>query len=111
MFQQYKAKYVYAKNFCGGTGAGLTDQDRKDGIGSVDEKLETLCPCYAEMDAIFRTKPNVVAFGIYDSCAPPPEEEEHVSEGTWELARSILFSFCDWETDAMDSFALYSGVC
>lgn len=66
-FTRYKKLYVKAKNLLGGTGAGVTDEDVAAGITTVEVKLETICPCYAEMDILFGGKPNVTPFALFDS--------------------------------------------
>ncbi|MBW0578121.1 hypothetical protein O181_117836 [Austropuccinia psidii MF-1] len=49
------------------TGAGLTEEDESKGIKSMGEKLENMCPCYAEMDVLFGHKPDVTPIASYDS--------------------------------------------
>ena len=49
-FNTYKDKYkkVHTKSLS--TGFGLTDEDRKAGISTIDEKLESMCPHYHAMN-------------------------------------------------------------
>ncbi|MBW0594063.1 hypothetical protein O181_133778, partial [Austropuccinia psidii MF-1] len=68
-WQTYKKKYMAAKKFENLTGAGITEEDESKGIKSMSEKLESMCPCYAEMDALFGHKPNVTPVASYDSQA------------------------------------------
>ncbi|MBW0513537.1 hypothetical protein O181_053252 [Austropuccinia psidii MF-1] len=56
-----------AKKFKTLTGAGITEEDESKGIRSISEKLESMCPCYAEMDVLFGHKPNVTPIASYDS--------------------------------------------
>ncbi|MBW0462453.1 hypothetical protein O181_002168 [Austropuccinia psidii MF-1] len=56
-----------AKKFKNLTGAGITEEDESKGIKTMSEKLESMCPCYAEMDVLFGHKPNVTPIASYDS--------------------------------------------
>ncbi|MBW0556292.1 hypothetical protein O181_096007 [Austropuccinia psidii MF-1] len=56
-----------AKKFEHSTGAGITEEDESKGIKSMSEKLESMCPCYAEMDVLFGHKPNFTPIASYDS--------------------------------------------
>jgi len=51
-FNTYKDKYkkVHTKSIS--TGFGLTDEDRKAGISTIDEKLESMCPHYHAMNEL-----------------------------------------------------------
>ena len=51
-FNTYKDKYkkVHTKSIS--TGFGLTDEDRKAGITTIDEKLESMCPHYHAMNEL-----------------------------------------------------------
>ncbi|MBW0536308.1 hypothetical protein O181_076023 [Austropuccinia psidii MF-1] len=66
-WQTYKKKYMAAKKIKNLTGAGITKEDESKGIKSMSEKLESMCPCYAEMDVLFGHKPNVTPIASYDS--------------------------------------------
>ncbi|MBW0523379.1 hypothetical protein O181_063094, partial [Austropuccinia psidii MF-1] len=66
-WRTYKKKYMAAKKFENLTGAGITEEDESKGIKSMSEKLESMCPCYAEMDVLFGHKPNVTPIASYDS--------------------------------------------
>ncbi|MBW0582379.1 hypothetical protein O181_122094 [Austropuccinia psidii MF-1] len=65
-WQTYKKKYMAAKKIKNLTAAGLTEEDESKGIRSMSEKLESMCPCYAEMDLLFGHKPNVTPIASYD---------------------------------------------
>ncbi|MBW0593180.1 hypothetical protein O181_132895, partial [Austropuccinia psidii MF-1] len=43
------------------------EEDESKGIKSMSEKLESMCPCYAEMDFLFGHKPYVTPIASYDS--------------------------------------------
>ncbi|KNZ64670.1 hypothetical protein VP01_10055g1 [Puccinia sorghi] len=49
-FNTYKEKYkkVHTKSIS--TGFGLTDEDQKGEISTIDEKIESLCPQYHAMN-------------------------------------------------------------
>ncbi|MBW0528243.1 hypothetical protein O181_067958, partial [Austropuccinia psidii MF-1] len=66
-WQTYKKNYMAAKKFKNLTGAGITEEDESKGIKSMSEKLEIMCPFYAEMDVLFGHKPNVTPIASYDS--------------------------------------------
>ncbi|MBW0535563.1 hypothetical protein O181_075278 [Austropuccinia psidii MF-1] len=53
-------------NFENLTGAIITKEDESKGIKSMSEKLEGMCPFYAEMDVLFGHKPNVTPISSYD---------------------------------------------
>ncbi|MBW0490097.1 hypothetical protein O181_029812 [Austropuccinia psidii MF-1] len=63
-WRTYKKKYMAFENL---TGAGITEEDEGKGIKSMSEKVESMCPCYAEMDVIFGHKPNFTPIASYDS--------------------------------------------
>ncbi|MBW0579330.1 hypothetical protein O181_119045 [Austropuccinia psidii MF-1] len=56
-----------AKKFENLTGAGIMEEDESKGIKSMSEKLESMCPFYAEMDVLFGHKPNFTSIASYDS--------------------------------------------
>ncbi|MBW0579208.1 hypothetical protein O181_118923 [Austropuccinia psidii MF-1] len=66
-WKTYKKKYMAAKKFENSTGDGLTEEDESKGIKSMSEKIESMCPFYAEMDLLFGHKPNVTPIASYDS--------------------------------------------
>ncbi|MBW0544008.1 hypothetical protein O181_083723 [Austropuccinia psidii MF-1] len=63
----YKKKYTTAKKFENLTWAGITEEDEKKGMHTMSDKLESMCPCFAEMDSLFGHKPNVTPLATYDS--------------------------------------------
>ncbi|KAA1086020.1 hypothetical protein PGT21_027257 [Puccinia graminis f. sp. tritici] len=62
-FATYKSKYVKAKRVESGTGAGIVAGDTRP----LTQVLESMCPCYLRMDAIFGSKANVEPMYQYDS--------------------------------------------
>ncbi|MBW0561255.1 hypothetical protein O181_100970 [Austropuccinia psidii MF-1] len=66
-WRTYKKKYTTAKKFENLTGAGITEEDEKKGLHTMADKLESMCPCFAEMDSLFGHKPNVTPLATYDS--------------------------------------------
>ncbi|MBW0473221.1 hypothetical protein O181_012936 [Austropuccinia psidii MF-1] len=66
-WQTYKKKYMAAKKFENLTGAGITEEDESKGIKSMSEKLESMCPCYVEMDVLFGHKTNLTPIASYYS--------------------------------------------
>ncbi|KAH9820611.1 hypothetical protein DFH28DRAFT_1194434 [Melampsora americana] len=64
---RYKTAYIKARNWRDGTGAGTDENGDQRDLTLINEILEGMCPCFDQMDAIFKDKPNIVAFGILDS--------------------------------------------
>lgn len=60
------------------TGAGLTEDDLKDNVTTIEEKLEQMCPFYARMEAIY-SRCNVKPWKVYSSLGDVTETPE-VSE-------------------------------
>ncbi|KAI9895397.1 hypothetical protein PsorP6_018563 [Peronosclerospora sorghi] len=73
-FSTYKQKYHKAKFLR--TCDGVTEEDIVRGILTVDQTLNCICPSYARMNAVFRTKANVTDMAEYDSCLIASSEEE-----------------------------------
>ncbi|MBW0515597.1 hypothetical protein O181_055312 [Austropuccinia psidii MF-1] len=42
------------------------EEDESKGIKSISEKMESMCPCYVEMDVLFGYKPNATPIASYD---------------------------------------------
>ncbi|MBW0591057.1 hypothetical protein O181_130772 [Austropuccinia psidii MF-1] len=63
----YKKKYTTTKKFENLTGEGITEEDEKKGLHTMADKLESMFPCFAEMDSLFGNKPNVTPLATYDS--------------------------------------------
>ncbi|EGG12250.1 uncharacterized protein MELLADRAFT_89266 [Melampsora larici-populina 98AG31] len=79
---RYKSAYIKARNWRDGTGAGTDENGVQRDLTSINKILEDKCPCFEEMDAIFKDKPNVVAFGILDSGVDNSQQD---LPGTWIL--------------------------
>lgn len=79
--KRYKSKYAAAKAFREKTGSGLSAKNVADGINTMEELLESMCPCYNEMDALFGEKGNFTPFGILDSGIGRNECSEDGSDG------------------------------
>ncbi|POW01316.1 hypothetical protein PSHT_12605 [Puccinia striiformis] len=60
-------KFMPTKQFANHTGAGILDEDPH---ASIDELLESKCPCYARFDHIFGTRANVTPLSQFDSRRP-----------------------------------------
>ncbi|KAA1101920.1 hypothetical protein PGT21_033103 [Puccinia graminis f. sp. tritici] len=78
-FKSYKDKYKKAHTKSMSTGSGLTPADRKAGITTIEDKLENMCPLYAEMDEIFGNRPDVNPLFMADA-----EDEDDSSESSSE---------------------------
>ncbi|EFP90674.2 uncharacterized protein PGTG_16700 [Puccinia graminis f. sp. tritici CRL 75-36-700-3] len=64
------------------TGFGLNPADQKAGITAIMEKLENMCPLYAEMDKIFGNRPEVNP--LFLANAEVLEDEDNKSESSSE---------------------------
>ena len=78
-FKSYKDKYKKAHTKSMSTGFGLTPAYRKAGITTIEDKLENMCPLYAEMDEIFGNRPDVNPLFMADA-----EDEDNSSESSSE---------------------------
>ncbi|KAG0371862.1 hypothetical protein BGX24_001069 [Mortierella sp. AD032] len=54
-------------------GFGITEKDTKNGVYTVGHKLESMCTCYARMDALFGSRPN----GNPVCRGEPPTQEQN----------------------------------
>ncbi|KAA1133485.1 hypothetical protein PGTUg99_017137 [Puccinia graminis f. sp. tritici] len=77
--QQNKDKYQKAHTKSMSTGFGLTPADRKAGITTIKDKLENMCPLYAEMDKIFGNRPDINPLFMANA-----EDEDDSSESSSE---------------------------
>ncbi|MBW0543251.1 hypothetical protein O181_082966 [Austropuccinia psidii MF-1] len=83
-FTTYKKKYLATQLWANNTGAGLTEQEM--GM-TLQQKLDVLCPCSSQMNAIFGSKANGEAFSelnktsvgtiMVDSGSESNSDEEH----------------------------------
>ncbi|KAJ3309897.1 hypothetical protein HDV04_005527 [Boothiomyces sp. JEL0838] len=63
------------------TGYGVTEKDRKNGVKTIEEKLEKACPYFQEMDELFGERQNVNPTLVSTS-----ESIDHlIDEQEWEL--------------------------
>ncbi|CAH7689092.1 hypothetical protein PPACK8108_LOCUS24159 [Phakopsora pachyrhizi] len=67
-FKTYKAKYVKAKKLSASTGFGISEDDQSKGIITILQKLNTICPCFDQMDVIFGSQPNITPALVADTC-------------------------------------------
>lgn len=76
-FVRYRQQYVAAKHFPNSTGSGTSHEDERRGIYTYEQKLESLCPCYSEMDNLFGEKANVTAMAEWDSLILSDSEDDY----------------------------------
>jgi len=69
-FQSYKKSFLSALKYSKQTGAGVNEEHKKKGILTFEQLLESLCPQFERMKAIFGEKPNVKPFAVFDSTKP-----------------------------------------
>ncbi|MBW0469858.1 hypothetical protein O181_009573 [Austropuccinia psidii MF-1] len=92
----YKKKYMAAKKIKNLTRDGITEEDESKGIKSMSENLESMCPCYAEMDVLLGHKPNVTPIASYDS----QEKDNFNGDDDDVLLDKVSYCVrCDYETD------------
>ncbi|KAI1002698.1 hypothetical protein K3495_g5507 [Podosphaera aphanis] len=65
----FKNKYFNTYKAARVTGFGVTEEDRRRGITSIDAKLESMCPFYWRMHAIFGVKKPTIPAASEDSHA------------------------------------------
>ncbi|KAH9809094.1 hypothetical protein DFH28DRAFT_1134419 [Melampsora americana] len=53
----------------------------------MDDLLDSMCPCYKEMDAIFRDQGNITPFGILDTGADPSNDSEDEGKETLNITQ------------------------
>ncbi|KAI9628586.1 hypothetical protein KEM48_011542 [Puccinia striiformis f. sp. tritici PST-130] len=78
-------KFMPTKHFANHTGAGILDDNPH---ATIDELLESKCPCYARFDTIFGTRANVTPLSQFDSLRPTPlnrliNEDGDLNEDEW----------------------------
>ncbi|KAL6494203.1 hypothetical protein OROGR_031003 [Orobanche gracilis] len=66
-FRTYMNKYRDAREKSSATGFGVTDDDKKRNIHTVQAKLESMCPHYERMHALVGERPNVSPASTFDS--------------------------------------------
>ncbi|EFP82855.1 uncharacterized protein PGTG_09823 [Puccinia graminis f. sp. tritici CRL 75-36-700-3] len=80
--EAYKKKFVAAKKWADNTGAGIEEGDNNV---SIDDLLETKCPCYKRMSALFGEKPNVTPAAQYKSQEGMPLYNQPGDNGDLEM--------------------------
>ncbi|KAK3833086.1 MAG: hypothetical protein JOS17DRAFT_677270, partial [Linnemannia elongata] len=58
-FQRHMNVYINTKAKAKSTDFGATEEDTRNGVYTVAHKLESMCACYARMDALFGHRPKV----------------------------------------------------
>ena len=74
-FKTYRSKYRKAQMLSKSTGFGLTDEDRLQGISSVAQKLDTLCPYFSGMDELFGSSANITPLYHADAQLTPTTQD------------------------------------
>lgn len=107
-FQSYYDLYKKAKRESNGTGFGVTDDDRTRDITTVEQKLDSLCPFFADMDDIFGNKPNVSPPSISESAVLSDDqhtdnESDHASHGLTSTVTGASSEFHDTSMETTTS--------
>ncbi|KAG0221317.1 hypothetical protein BGW41_006947 [Actinomortierella wolfii] len=76
---RFRRTYVAVKEKSKATGFGVTDEDRKNGIYTVAQKLESMCTCFARLDALFGHRPNVTPLSSFTGGLTLLEESQEAS--------------------------------
>ncbi|KAI9328143.1 hypothetical protein BDR26DRAFT_874399 [Obelidium mucronatum] len=79
-YDAYLRTYKATKKAAEATGFGVTDEESKKGIKTVDEKLEIMCPNYQQLDRLFGGRQNVQC-STTEETEPPKDEEEDSEVG------------------------------
>ncbi|KAG0236998.1 hypothetical protein BGW41_000290 [Actinomortierella wolfii] len=58
-FGRFRRTYENVREMSKSKDFGVTDEDRKNGLYTVADKLESMCVCYARMDALFGHRSNI----------------------------------------------------
>ncbi|POM64535.1 Hypothetical protein PHPALM_19921 [Phytophthora palmivora] len=80
-FATYKTRYTRAKAYEETTGAGVTDEDEANGIYTLQQKLNSMCPWYDKMDGLFGKKSNVAPLDWFDSTQDDEEAAIQLLQG------------------------------
>lgn len=92
--RNFKDQFVKAVIFQKQTDASITAADRKKGISTMSQKLETICPFFTRMDSLFGDKPEITPLAEYDSSQPVMINETAILTGTVDDQQSGMGS---WE--------------
>ncbi|KAF8942590.1 hypothetical protein BGZ47_006327 [Haplosporangium gracile] len=82
-FKRHIKVFTSTKAKGNSAGFGVTDEDTRNGIYTVTHKLESMCTCYARMDALFGLRLNVTP--LAELCladTPAQEQDERQDSGT-----------------------------
>ncbi|KAF9176313.1 hypothetical protein BGZ50_001025, partial [Haplosporangium sp. Z 11] len=79
-FNRCRANYVKVKAESETTGFGISETDRKKDINTIHQKLESMCPCYERMDALFGHRPNVKPEATYNEVTIAKNETSEAVE-------------------------------
>ncbi|KAL6574680.1 hypothetical protein OROMI_011965 [Orobanche minor] len=66
-WRTYMKKYIVAREKSSSTGFGITDEDKKRNIHTVQAKLDMICPHYERMHALVGERANVTPAAVFDS--------------------------------------------
>ncbi|KAG0231936.1 hypothetical protein BGW42_008536 [Actinomortierella wolfii] len=58
-FGRFRRTYENVREMSKSKDFGVTDEDHKNGLYTVADKLESMCVCYARMDALFGNRSNI----------------------------------------------------
>ena len=102
-------------------GFGLTAEDKEKGIHPVEEKMETLCPFYKDMDELFGKKAKITPLAQFDAQQSGSfngediisREQDHDNVEDNQLEVPIEWSLSDTERDqpTTQSSPSYIPVC
>ncbi|KAG1701947.1 hypothetical protein DVH05_010437 [Phytophthora capsici] len=106
-FTTYKNRYLRTKEYENSTGAGVTSEDQENGIFTLRQKLNAMCPWYENMDGLFGKKPNITPLDAYDSTQVDEDVAESVTEGNESSEGSLEDASAD--VDAFLNERLESG--
>jgi len=73
-FRRHRRTYATARE---SSGFGVTDEDRKNGIYTIAHKLESMCTCYARMDALFGHPHNITPLSAFCSSNEVDQEQDN----------------------------------
>ncbi|KAF9343341.1 hypothetical protein BGX26_005882 [Mortierella sp. AD094] len=73
-FQRFKSNYQKVRLESKRTGFGVTNDDKKNDIFTIEQKLEGKCPCYARMDALFGKRPSITPLDHYNDMPLEPQD-------------------------------------
>ncbi|KAL6533353.1 hypothetical protein OROMI_027465 [Orobanche minor] len=66
-WRTYMKKYIAAREKSSSTGFGVTDEDKKRNIHTVQAKMDMICPHYERMHALVGERANVTPAAVFDS--------------------------------------------